>query len=632
MGKPANSNPMRANLYRRMISGAAKCVGVFLFALISCEGCEETEPPSETVSPIDAPLIALTPAEYNATIRDLLGMPEKGSDWPKAPEIASRLSSSAGEQAGLFGTEPIPLAPWPWSFPKEEGVDDFEGMADGQEPSAYKLEELQKAAVHFAPFVLVSSIFFTCDSWDTLPAEEQTSCGLNSLERFAPRAWRRPLTDAEHSRLVDFLNLNLAKGTPEEAIVLTAAGILQAPAFVFRVEQGKDEKTDEERVPLTDWEMASRLSYFLWDTMPDPALFEAASKGELSTVEGIRNQTQRMLQDERSRDAVVRFHHQWLGTDQVKAISPARRVYGPLYGLTPEPPLDTTGDGDWPAILGPVKHSMEAEFQLFIEHVIFEGDATLQALLSDNSGYFSPLTEPIYGDNTMVFPEDPILWTYGNVTNSLGYEDELLLYRAEFSSNERAGLLTLPGVLAIGAHAVHPAPILRGKRVLERVACMEFGVPPPDAEAAAPPDIEEAESTNRERTENATSPTTCAGCHDMLNPPGFAFENYDAMGRWRATDNELPVDANGSFSLNENESFSFESGVDLALQLSTSNQVRDCYALRWARYATGMYLEDDEPDVQTIQSLFRQDDSIPSLLESITTSDLFRHLSKGGAQ
>ena len=117
---------------------------------------------------------------------------------------------------------------------------------------------------------------------------------------------------------------------------------------------------------------------------------------------------------------------------------------------------------------------------------------------------------------------------------------------------------------------------------------------------------------------------TCAGCHDSINPPGFAFEHYDALGQWRAEDNGAPVDASGEVTLWGGEVLRFDDGVDLAHQLAESDQVRDCYALRWARYATGVQLEAANPAVAALQTAFRANDDVRDLLVAIVTSDLFR--------
>ena len=274
---------------------------------------------------------------------------------------------------------------------------------------------------------------------------------------------------------------------------------------------------------------------------------------------------------------------------------------------------------------------MEAEAHLFITMTLFEGEGTLKALLSDNYGYRSSHTAPLYGDDTEPLSGDSVTWGYGNVVNSQAASGTITLEPVTFPSDERAGLLTLPAVLALGAHSVHPSPILRGKRILERVTCTELGSPPSAAEGTRPPDTANAESTNRERVAAVTSPTACSACHDRINPAGFAFENYDSMGRWRDTDNDLPVDASGSLAL-DHDTLEFENGVELSRLLATNEQVQNCYAQRWTDYAIGATLDETDPEVQRIQRDFRRDGNVLKLLESIATNDLFRYRALGGGQ
>ena len=577
-------------------------------------------------------VLALSPGEYNNAIADLLGLPADGSAWPDEPEIAERLNASRGEQAGLFGTLGTTPPPWPWRFPPETGVDGFDGMVDGQEASAYRVEELQRAAVHFGTYALVSPEFFTCEDWGALTASEQAECAQASLVRFAQRAWRRPLRTGERTRLVAALQAAWREGDAEEAVVLVAAGILQSPQFVFRVEVGEGPPDAGGNVTLSDWEVASRLSFLIWDSMPDAALFAAAASGALSEPAEIRAQTKRMLADPKAARALVRFHEQWLDVDGLLSIAPAQRAYGPRYGLEPMPELDVTGDGDWPMVMGPIRHSMAAEFALFVREVIMDGDAKLSTLLSSNQGWMSAETETIYGADVEAREGDSVSWSYDYIANSLPYAGTLSLRPVTWPASERAGLLTMPAVLAVGAYPVHPAPILRGVRLVERLGCFEFGAPPPGAEGAAPPDTETADGTNRSRTEAATSPEACAGCHGAINPPGFAFEHYDAMGHYRTEDGGEVVDASGEFTLIGGETFAFTDGVDLARQLSESDRVRRCYARRWASLATGEHYRDRDSRISDITDAFASDDDIRLLIENITASPWFSQRAVGGEE
>ena len=575
------------------------------------------------------PPLALTPTEYNNTIADLLGFPRDGQRWPPRPALADRLSPRRAASKGVFLPPPPPPV-WPWRFPAEPGASGFEGIVQGQDPSSYQVEELHLAAMHFASFALLSPAFFACDEWAAMPRAERERCAWTSIARFAERAWRRPLARGERERIEAFWQANRTAGPLDEAVALTVAGILQAPAFHFRIERGAAAGGGP-----TSWELATRLSYFLWDSMPDAELFAAAAGGRLSSREEVEHQARRMVDDPKARPAVVHFHNQWLGTDDVLRIAPARHAFGPRFGIEPELKTARDDDVEWPAIMGPVRHSLKLETELFVERTVFDGDGTFTALMTDHHGYLSDATAPIYGKSVTRLPDRPeITRQIEFVAVSIGRKEPLTLYPAGFPPDQRAGVLTHPSVLAVGAYAVQPGPIPRGVHVLERIACMELGTPIQGAETALPPDSLAVESTNRERTAAATAPPTCASCHRRINPPGFAFEHYDALGAWRARDNGRPVDASGSLTLPGGETLAFTDGIDFVHQLAASDRVRDCYALHWTRYALGDRIDAATPELQSIQLRFRENDSVEDLLVSIAGSDLFRSgstaLSPGG--
>ena len=608
-------------LTRRL--GAVLC----MFGVIALTACDEEPRSSDVMVPERAPLRALTPLEYNHTVADLLGFPWNGKNWPEPHPIAESLAPMMGDTAIIFGGQIY--RPWPWTFPAEVGVEHFESMEDGQVPSPYLVEELQKAANHFASYALVSPLFFTCESFASLGRDEALICAWDSVLRFAQRAWRRPMDTESRQELQSFWSANLEGESIEEAIGLTLAGILQSPAFLYHLEVGIP-SSDEGARRLTAFEQASRLSYFLWDTMPDAALFRAADNGELSRVSGIAAQTRRMLADTKARKSAIHFHHQLLGLDDVKRIAPARRAYGMLFGVVPDTELDTTGDQLWPQVTGAFRHSIEAEVDLFIEKTIFESTGTFHNLMTSHFGYQSSASAPVYGEPLRRLSVPNVTTEYEYIAASLPLTGSLELYGVEFDPSKRAGLLTQPAVLALGAYAVNPAPILRGKMLLERLACETMGTPPPGAEGAIPPDISEAEGTNRFRTEAATAAPVCASCHEQINPPGFAFEHYDAVGQWRALDNGEPVDASGSFPLRSGELIEFGDAIELGEKLARSNQILDCYVKRWVDYANGYTLSDDHVELQQLQTNFRESDEILELLVAITTSDFFRYLPMEG--
>jgi hypothetical protein len=575
---------------------------LFLGFLAQLNGCATPEyvklkrPDKAVHTGIAAPLVALSPTEYNQTVRDLFGLDRANTTW------------------------------W-WTFPPEVGVGGFEGLADGQSPSAYSTEQLQQAAHHFASYTLSAPGFLACEAWDTLSEGAQATCGWESLMAFAPRVWRRPLTEDESQRLQAFYAVGLEEGSAAAAVENATSFLLQAPQFIYRIEHSHLEIPSTEVVALDDYEVASRLSYFLWDSMPDDVLLAEAAAGRLGTRSEVEAQARRMLADWRARQAVVHFHRQWLGMLDIHSIAPSRQAYGPTYGLDPTPPLDATGDFEWPGTVILIRHSMRLEVDLFVEQTLFDGLGSFEALMTDHRGYMSSYTEPLYGTGATRRSGEGVSWSSEGGSDELTTDESfsLELVPAEFSPKERAGVLTLPGVLALRSHSVHPAPVLRGVFVLRDLACQDLGLPPPETAGSVPADVVDADSTNRHRIESVTSASPCAGCHDSINPPGFAFENYDALGGWRAEDNGQPVDATGSLTLSSGETLSFDNGVDLARGLAGSAQVKDCYVRKWAQVATGAQIQDSEPAVQELSAAFRDNDSVIDLLVAVAASDLIRY-------
>jgi hypothetical protein len=565
----------------------------------------------QTPDPAQTDLRRLTPNQYNLTVQELLGFAD--GDWPDTEDE---------RQA------------WPWVFPADIEIHGFAGMAEGQVSSSYLVEQYQLAASHFANFVTDAPYFWTCVDREDLGDQALVSCAQDSILRLAHRAYRRPLTDDERGRLLAFHQSNIDAWGLERGIRVTTQGLLVSPQFLYMLEDQAAQGTPER---LDAFELATRLSYFLWDTMPDASLFEAAATGKLETKEQVAEQARRMLVDDRARRSVVRFHHQWLDLDRVYAANPDMATYQPTY--LPEAPTLVDPEEElgveameevWSSFLIAARAAMVAEAELFVERTLFDGDGTLGTLLTDNHGFVSQIEHPmgdplstsrLYGSVTLM-DADPIRRRFedGN------FDYAIEIQAAEFSADERAGILTLPAVLTTLAHPVHPAPILRGVFLKERLLCEAVGQPPDGAETAAPADSLEVESTNRVRTEAATSPAGCAACHDQINPLGFAFENFDSMGGWRTTDNGLPVDASGTLVRTGQD---FTHAASLSRHLAESRQVHDCYALQWARYASGQsHLSKEEiTDIQ--ETFFQTGGDVQQLLVDIVTSDMFRYRSEG---
>lgn len=587
-------------------------------------GCSVSDPGS-------VPAQRLTPTEYNNTVRDLLGVGIDG-DWPVPYD-----SDEEEEEENWYDDREV----WPYVFPADIKVHGFEGMVDGQVSSSYLVERYQDAAAHFAPVALVAPFFWTCseqldDKAEVAQAVDE-ACAWDSVLRFAQRAWRRPITDAEQQRLRAFHDRNVAQWGTADGVILSVEGVLLTPQFLYRIEgihAAGDERERGDYVRLSGWEMASRLSYLLWDSMPDAELFAAAESGKLESRRQLQQQAERMLRDVRARHALVRFHSQWLDLDAIYTANADLETYMPLYqpeamdvDLEDELLVQEAFEELWSAYLIGARAAMVHESELFIAETL-SGGGTLGDLLTSPRGYASRFGEEdqnhetwrIYGLSDADRRQGP---THNRAINDGNFFFDIYSEPVNMPGAERSGVLTLGAVLAGKAHPVHPAPVLRGVFVLEHLACETLGQPPDSAAGTAPPDTLQTDSTNRQRVEAITSSTECIVCHDRINAAGFAFENYDSVGGYRTEDNGQPVDASGTLKLTGGETYSFQDANGLAAGLAKSRQVHDCYAQNWARYMLGT--EPSEESLLDIQQRFFDDQGgVQGLLIDLVTSDMFR--------
>jgi hypothetical protein len=374
-----------------------------------------------------------------------------------------------------------------------------------------------------------------CTSWTT--AAEQDACAESFLDEFGKRAFRRPLTAEERAAFLAFIDEKTTAIDFEAAIELAIAALMQSAQFSYRVEVG-------EGGALSPYEMASRLSYFLWQNMPDDELFAAAAAGELASPAQLEAQARRMMEEPRARLALIDFHRQWLDFDRVI-----------------DEPKDPTLFPDWTPAL---REAIREEADRFVGGVMFDGEGTISALLTSNRSWVNgPLAEH-YG-------LDPVSdWT--EVTLPAG---------------ERSGILTRSDFLAGHAHETNGSPVLRGVFVIDRLLCGGLGAPPAGADTSTPePDPSMGPVTNRMLFEERTEPAQCQACHVRINGIGFGFENYDSTGRYRTEDNTLPVDATGEI-VGTDVDGPYDGGIELSAELAASRAVSDCVAHSWVRYAIG---------------------------------------------
>jgi hypothetical protein len=324
------------------------------------------------------------------------------------------------------------------------------------------------------------------------------------VENLARRAYRRPASAQEVDNLLGLVKLAQQEGDSfEEGIRLAVQAVLVSPSFLFRIERDSNPHDPAASHLVSEYELASRLSYFLWASMPDEPLFQAAGRQQLRDAAVLEAQVRRMLADPRSKALIDNFAAQWLQLRQLARSSPDVKRF--------------------PAVDDELRDFMARETSLFLEAMIREDRSILDFL-----------------DAPFTFVNGPLARHYG-ITGVDGEEFQ----RVSLTGTRRAGLLTQGSVLTVSSYATRTSPVLRGKWVLENL----LGAPPPQP----PDDVPELEESQvgesaslRQQLEQHRAAAACAVCHDQIDPIGFGLENYDAVGAWRTHDGKIPIDASGT--------------------------------------------------------------------------------------
>jgi hypothetical protein len=527
-------------------------------------------PPPAPVSPGETTNLAgpqalrrLTLLEYANTVRDLLGermAPSRGAGF--SVDIASAVGFVNGAKITS-------------SVDAKQFVDASDRLASA---AATRLPDLLPAGCAPAPA-------------GTAAAEE--ACARTFIEQFGLRAYRRPLTPPEQGQLLDFYR---ALRQPEvgapfaEAIKELIAGIIQSPYFLYRWELGEAPIKDGPLYRLNGWEIASRLSYFLWASMPDSALFAAADRGELQTPEQIARQARRMLADPRARDGVRDFHLQWLDVQGLPDLQkdPSFTSYTPE---TAQSMLDETAELASSVLLGP------------------GASGKLEDLFAAPASFLDARLARVYG-----------------VSNVAGDG----LRPAALDPGQRAGILTHGSFLASHADADASHPVKRGVDVLRNVLCVDL----PDPSGLEIPELPApmAGQTTRERYA-AHAQGFCATCHKMIDGVGFAFENYDAIGAFREREQGKPVDSSGTVSLPSGE-IRFQRGIDLIKALPGTPELRVCVTRQWLHYLLRRpEVPEEAGSVQALAAAFEKAGwDVRELLVALTTTRAFTHRKPGDGE
>lgn len=443
-------------------------------------------------TPGPAPLRRLNRTQYGATLRDLLGI--EASVEKLLPD------EGAGGEGFDNAAETLSISP----LHAEKYLEAAAAAID------YALKDPRSRRVLLSSRSPDERRGFGRRGGPSPPAAEPAptaETGHLAIRRFVPRAFRRPASDDEVARYAALFDAAHQRGDSfDQALAFALQGVLVSPHFLFRLEEPNPEP--EPRL-LGHYEIATRLSYFLWASTPDERLMRLAAEGRLNETDTLREEAARMLKDRKTRESVESFVEQWLGTREL--------------GRSIQPEASTRRGG----------YSSELEWALKQEPVLF-----MQHILAENR----PVLDLIDADYTFL---DSKLARHYNVRPQ-GVSLNQQLVRVDLpEGSRRGGLLGMGGVLAVSSLPHRTSPVLRGKWVREAL----LGSPPPPP----PPDVPELDEergsasgkTIRELLAEHRRSAVCASCHNAIDPIGFGLENYDMLGRWRDEDGGQPIDAQG---------------------------------------------------------------------------------------
>lgn len=520
-----------------------------------------TTPPAEVVpkprgsmcagaapKPGTAGLRKLTPFEYDNTVEELLGATTK----PGA------------------------------SFPAGQLVLGFDNNADATGASTLAVEQYQSTAETLAAAAVKDLPKLMGCTGGAAAAED--ACAKGFIKAFGLRAFRRPLTTAELDRFTRFYTNSKAANGFGDSVRMIVEAFLQSPHFLYRVEGGT--KAGSMAGP---YELATRLSYLIWSSMPDENLFSAVAAGRLKSAGDVALQAQRMLADDRAKRGVNNFFGQWLELSRLQRLD-----------------KDAETNPTWtPTIAGRLRQETEA----YIQDQVLGGKGNLKSLLTDTHSFIDADLAKFYG---LAAP------------SGSGFS------RVSLNAKQRAGLLTQGSLLAAAAKPRQSSPVARGYFVRDRLLCSPPPPPPANVDTKLPePD---GTATTRQRLEQHRSNPSCRGCHELLDPVGLGFEHYDAVGLWRDKDAGKPVDATGKITSAGDADGTFDGAIELASKLAGSEAVQGCFAKQFFHFAFARGETDDDActlDALTV-ALSGNESTFARFIATVTQTDPFIYETQAG--
>ena len=408
------------------------------------------------------------------------------------------------------------------------------------------------------------------------------ACAQTFVKDFGPKAWRRPLSEGDEARFMSVYDAISAKYGFHEGIRAVIEAGLQAPQFLYRTEQTL--APDAAQVRLVDpYDMAARLSYFLWDSVPDEELLRAAAANELQSRAQIEAQARRMVKDPKAREALNFALLQLLGLTELDKI-----------------------DRQDPRFSGAIRDALSDEAYALVDEILWEGDGKLSTLLSADFAYVSNATAQFYG---------------------VPAPQEKGMKRVNLNTRERLGILTHPAILM--KYGYGDMPIHRGLFVWETFYCSRPPMPPDNLESIPNAPKTYDGQSQREKAEDRLAHPVCGPCHDSMDRIGLTFDMFDEVGsRVNMDTYGNPVNDSGALKHTKADDRTLDGPVELAQAMAESAQVKQCFSTQWVRYATGRFINSsqDACTIRTLESaLDGREDDILEIFVALTTTDAFRY-------